>query len=75
MRDRIVLGITDNATRKRLPQETALNLATCIDICRCAEATLSQLLSIGCEEMSAHVVTSRSPGAKLKHKCKFCGNK
>ena len=32
VRDRIVLGITDNATRKRLLLETALNLATCIDM-------------------------------------------
>ena len=62
VRDRIVLGITDNATRKRLLQETALNLATS-----------SQLRSIGCEEMSAHAVSSRSPGGKLKPKCKFCG--
>ncbi|XP_041378838.1 uncharacterized protein LOC121391203 [Gigantopelta aegis] len=73
MRDCIVLGITDNATRKRLLQESGLNLTTCIDICRCAEPTSSQLRSIGCEEMSAHAITSHSSGGKLKPKCKFCG--
>ena len=56
MRDRIVLCITKNASRKRLLQETALNLATCIDMCRCAEATSFQLRSIGCEEKSVHVI-------------------
>ena len=34
LRDRIVLGITDNATRKRLLQEAALTLTSCIDLCR-----------------------------------------
>ena len=47
LRDQIVLGITDNATRKRLLQESALILTACVDgLCRCAEATSSQLRSV-----------------------------
>ena len=43
LRDRIVLGITDNATRKRLLQESALTFTSCIDLCRCAQVASSQL--------------------------------
>ena len=48
LRDRIVLGIRDSSTRKRLLQEADLNLKTCIDIimCRAAEATTHQLKNL-----------------------------
>ena len=39
IRDRIVVGIKDNGTRKRLLQEAKLTLNKCIDICRSSEAT------------------------------------
>ena len=57
-RDRIVLGITDNATRKRLLQQSALTLTSCIDLCRCAQAASSQLRSFGDDKATAHAVTS-----------------
>ena len=66
--DRIVLGITDDETRKRLLQESALTLTSCIDLCRCAQAASSQLRSIGDDESTAHAVTSHSPGGKPKPK-------
>lgn len=37
IRDRIVLGIRDNSTRKKLLQEKKLDLQRCIDICRANE--------------------------------------
>lgn len=43
IRDRIVTGVRDQPTRKRLLQERNLTLPKCIDICRGAEATSSQL--------------------------------
>jgi hypothetical protein len=43
VRDRIVLGIRDDATRKKLLQTRGLDLAKAIDICRSAEATTRQL--------------------------------
>lgn len=46
LRDRIVLGISNNNLRKRLLQERSLNLKKCIDMCRSAEAAMSQFKSI-----------------------------
>ena len=43
IRDRIVIGVRDQQTRKRLIQERKLTLTKCIDICRGAEASSSQL--------------------------------
>lgn len=34
IRDRIVLGIRDNCTQKKLLQEKGLDLQRCVDICR-----------------------------------------
>lgn len=49
VRDRIVLGIKDNGSRKVLLQKSVLTLKTSIDICRGAEATQLQLQSLGAE--------------------------
>ena len=46
IRDRIVLGIRDDATRKKLLQTKPLDLAKAIDICRSSEATTRQLKAI-----------------------------
>ena len=43
IRDRIVCGITDNATKKKLLQEPDLNLNKCLDLCRATETSKSQL--------------------------------
>ena len=44
IRDRIVVGIRDNGTRKRLLQQALkLTLNRYIDICRSSEATSAQL--------------------------------
>ncbi|XP_061195310.1 uncharacterized protein K02A2.6-like [Saccostrea echinata] len=46
IRDRIVIGVRDNHTRKKLLQEKKLDLQRCIDICRSNEKSESQLKSI-----------------------------
>ena len=46
IRDRIVLGIRDKQTRKRLLQERKLTLKKCIDLCKSSEATNAQLKTI-----------------------------
>ena len=46
IRDRIVLGVCNPQTRKRLLQERKLTLNKCIDICRSSESTASQLNAI-----------------------------
>ena len=43
IRDRIVVGLRDNNTRKRLLQTSKLDLKTCLDICRAFESTAQQL--------------------------------
>jgi len=43
IRDRIVLGIRDDATRRKLLQTRKLDLAKAIDICRSSEVTTRQL--------------------------------
>ena len=49
IRDRIVCGVNDKTTRKRLLQERQLTLKGSCDICRSAEATSIQLGAIGGE--------------------------
>ena len=43
LRDRIVIGIKDNATRKKLLNMPRLTLKKCIDMCRTHESTSIQL--------------------------------
>ena len=43
IRDRIVLGIRDDATRKKLLLTRTLDLTNALDICRSSEATMRQL--------------------------------
>ena len=82
IRDRIVMGIRENSTRKRLLQESELTLNRCIDICRANESTAIQLKAIGNEE-DVNVVKKKSVhGSKGVQKrvskdidCKYCGRK
>ena len=43
IRDRIVVGIRDDAVRSRLLREAELDLQKAVDICRAAEQTRSQM--------------------------------
>ena len=80
IRDRIVLGIADTATRKVLLQKKDLKLETAIDICRSSEVTASQMQVIG-DDSSVHRVEmfqerkhakkpSRTTDVLIR--CKFC---
>ena len=84
--DRIVLGIQDHRTRKRLLQERSLTLTKCIDLCRSSEATNLQLKMIsGALNEDVHTVKDKHPSSHRrddKYKrgragkpktCKFCG--
>ena len=63
IRDRVVVGIKDNATRKKLLAENKLTLNKCIDICRARETTSKQLKEMTqTEEVSA--VTTGNPKSK-----------
>ena len=58
LRDRIVLGIPSQQTRKRLLQDRKLTLQKCIDLCRCTEAASVQLKSIANENSTIENVKS-----------------
>jgi hypothetical protein len=86
LRDRIVLGIKDNETRKRLLQESQLTLKSCIEMCRASEATHLQMRSMKSASSSsapgdtqpaegACAVTSGSKKGHSKPTCKFCAQK
>ena len=67
IRDRIVCGLKDNATRRKLLQESKLKLTKCIDICRATESTTAQLKAMsGKEEL--HFVLKRKKQSKEKKK-------
>ena len=47
IRERIVLGIRDSGTCKRLLQQQQLTFQRCIDICKSSEASNTQIRSLG----------------------------
>ena len=91
IRDRIVIGIRDNNTRKKLLQDHKLTLKKCIDICRANETTTEQLKKISSEEVQYVKKKTTKPFNKLKkpsksgqkfdnynqyeQSCKFCGKR
>ena len=67
IRDRMILGISDNNVRKLLLQRRNLSLKDCIDICRSAESTSNQLQKIKQPESISKIKAStKLPGAKEK---------
>ena len=79
IRDRIVVGIRDNATRKRLLQESKLTLKACVDTCRAAETTSAQIKAMDRGQASGitsdvHVINrNRKKVPTVGTECKFCG--
>ena len=59
LRDKIVLGIQDSETRKRLLQERNLTLNMCMDICKSAEAAETHLKAFK-DNSSSHSTSSAS---------------
>ena len=87
LRDRIVVGVRDDALRKQLLQKRELTLSECISICRASETTALQM-----KDMSAHDTvhamavraqrwpssnasrgTTRSKTSEGEKVCKYCG--
>jgi len=59
IRDRFILGIRDDATRKKLLHSRKLDLTKAIDICRSLEATTRQLRAISTPD-EVHSMTRSS---------------
>ena len=72
LRDRIVLGVNDENTRKRLLQERKLTLEKCLDICRTYEKTASQLkvISAGNDEVHKISISKASKRQPIKKPAK-----
>ena len=60
LRDRIVFGVKDGNTKKRLLQERNLDLRKCVDICRTYENTASQLKVICGNAEYVHIVERKT---------------
>ena len=83
IRDRIVVGIRDSATRKRLLYEKNLSPTKCLDIARSFEATQSHLASMKTESQDVDFVKKRphnkksskypKKGETSSTSCQFCG--
>ena len=54
IRDRIVLGIASQRVRERLLREDNLNLANAVKICQAAEATQTQITTLGNDALDTH---------------------
>ena len=85
IRDRIVFGVKSDQTRKKLLQEGKLSLKKCIDLCRSAEVTITQMKTISdhvaSEEVNRVKITKQTNARRItgndttKISCKFCAGR
>ncbi|CAG2219480.1 unnamed protein product [Mytilus edulis] len=82
IRDRIVIGLRENSTRKKLLQDAKLTLNRCVDVCRANEKTSIQMKDISQEEVQyvrrrdqkpRKNFTPRPQTDKKFDDCKYCG--
>lgn len=85
IRDRLVLGIADEGTRRRLLREKDLTLASAIDMCRAAELTDARMRALA-QKSDDTINAADSRPARNSHKfnkprtrevagnCKYCGH-
>ena len=64
IKDRIVLGVNSNATRKKLLQVRGLTLNQCLDMCRSNEATNSQMKTISGSDAVHKIGEGKKQGRK-----------
>ena len=75
IRDKMILGVSDNNVRKLLLQKRHLSLKECIDICRSAESTSNQLEQIEQPESISKIKISkkgRGDSEYVLNECIFC---
>ena len=75
LRDRIVMGIHDNETRKRLLEMKDITLDRCVDVCRAYEATETRMQSIGTENPLEEVHSVRRTLPRLHPKKIYDGDR
>lgn len=75
LRDRIVIGMRDSATRQELLKVRKLTLDKCVDLCRAAETAETHNRELKPDRV-LHVSrgdTKKPTAGKGKQGCKFCG--
>ena len=70
IRDRIVIGIRDDSTRRKLLQIRKLTLASAIDVCRATEVATKQLKAMAPPLDDVHAL-SRSPSRNKAHRSRY----
>ena len=75
LRDRLVMGIRDDETRKKLLEISDLTLTRCIDLCRANEATGARMKQMNTKGGGdkVHGVRKKDKTRSRKRTCKFCG--
>ena len=72
VRDRLVIGITDNSVRRRLLREKNLTLDSAMDMIRAAESSTDQLKKIDGEvELPLHAVKKKARKKKINTEAKL----
>jgi transposase InsO family protein len=71
LRDRIVLGIRDEATREELLKVRQLDLAKCVDICRANESASSHRKAL--KPDTVHKIEESRRSDASTRECLFCG--
>ena len=71
IRDRIVIGITDNTQRARLLRERELTLDKAVQLCRSHEITSIHLQKMTVTD-EVHFVKNKQKERKMKNNCSFC---
>ena len=83
IRDRLVIGISENTTQKKLLQDRKLTLSRAIDICRSSETTRKQIKKLHETQTSEEAINAvkdnktetgrRETWREAKVRCKYCG--
>ncbi len=77
IRDRIVSGIRDSATKSRLLRERKLTLDKALDICRSSESTALHLQKMERTDEAVHQLKTKTKSHGSQHQkrnCKYCGD-
>ena len=75
LRDRIVMGIHDNETRKRLLEMKDLTMDRCVDVCRAYEATETRMQAIATDNPLEEVHSVRCTLSRLHPKKIYDGDR
>lgn len=74
IRDRIVIGINDHATRSRLLRDSKLDLQKAIDTCRASEQAKSQMQKLEQSTDQVHFAKKKQSNKSNKvTNCSYCG--